>query len=254
MSAFPDALPPAPLDEYDNQPPLTEVQRVTDVFFAPTKTFADVRRNRSWWLPFVVMLVFGYIFSTTVMHKVNPRNMAMAALQNNSAQYERLQNASEEDRERTLGFTEGVMRISLWGWPVFTLAATAVSALLLWVGFNFILGGSSTYKGMFTVSIFAFLPTILRSILATILLLAGQTENFNISDPIGTNPGFYLGPDASHFMKSLLSSLDLFSIWTLLLMAVGGAIVARVKVQKGVFMVCVVWLVCVLGKAAVAAL
>lgn len=152
-----------------------------------------------------------------------------------------------------ISITASIMQVSLWAWPVFVLASAAIGALLLWVGFNFILGGAGTYPGMFAVMIFAYLPGIFRSVLSAAVLLFGETENFNLNDPVGTNPGFYLGSDSSVFLKTFLSSVDVFSLWTLILMGIGGAIVARVKVKNGVAMVLTVWLIYALGKAAITA-
>ncbi|SDF99403.1 YIP1 family protein [Terriglobus roseus] len=253
MSAYPEALPPGPIDQYDNQPPLTAVQRITNIFYAPSKTFADLRRNRSWWLAFVVMALVGYLFTTTALTKVGPRGLAESSIRNNPAQAEKMQNASPEDRARMISITASIMQVSLWAWPVFILITAAIGALLLWVGCNFILGGSGTYPGMFAVMIFAYLPGIFRSLLTSAVLLFGDTENFNLNDPIGTNPGFYLGADSSVFLKTFLSSVDVFSLWILILMGIGGAIVARVKVKNGVAMVLITWLIFALGKAAITA-
>jgi hypothetical protein len=42
---------------------LSQVQRVTSVFAAPSKTFEDIKRgNRSWWLPLLIMAIVSYIF------------------------------------------------------------------------------------------------------------------------------------------------------------------------------------------------
>ncbi|MEK6397228.1 MAG: YIP1 family protein [Terriglobus sp.] len=253
MSAYPEALPTGPMDQYDNQPPLTPVERSLNMFYAPTKTFADLRRSKSWWLPFLILTLFGYMFTATALTKVGPRGLAEGSIRNNPTQTEKMQNATPEDRARIINVTAIGMQVSLMAWPVFMLVFSAIGALLLWVGFNFILGGSATYTGMFAVSVFSFLPGILRSVLGTAVILFGDTENFNLNDPIGTNPGFYMGSDASVFLKTLLSSIDLFSLWALILMAVGGAIVARVKVKSGVLMVGIVWLLFVVGKAAIVA-
>jgi hypothetical protein len=253
MSTYPEALQPGPIDQYDNQPPLTAVQRVLNIFYAPSKTFADLRRNRSWWLAFVVIAIVGYLFTTTALTKVGPRGLAESSIRNNPTQAEKMQNASPEDRARMISVTASIMQVSLWAWPVFLLVSAAIGALLMWVGFNFILGGSGTYPGMFAVMIFAYLPGIFRSVLSAAVLLFGETENFNLNDPVGTNPGFYLGPDSSVFVKTLLSSVDVFSLWTLILMGIGGAIVARVKVKNGVTMVLITWLIYAVGKAAIVA-
>ncbi len=39
----------------DQAPGLSQMQRVTNVFTAPSKTFADIKRgNKSWWMPFII--------------------------------------------------------------------------------------------------------------------------------------------------------------------------------------------------------
>ncbi len=47
-------------------PPLSQVERVVDTFVAPSKTFTDILRNQSWWLPFLLIVVIGYGFVFTV--------------------------------------------------------------------------------------------------------------------------------------------------------------------------------------------
>jgi hypothetical protein len=38
--------------------PLSEGRRLIDTFFAPRKTFTDLRRNASWWAPYLIIAVF----------------------------------------------------------------------------------------------------------------------------------------------------------------------------------------------------
>jgi hypothetical protein len=240
-----------PQDAYDGQPALTPVQRVTNTFVAPTKTFADVRRSPSWWLPFVIVLLFSYLFSAVAVTRIGLPALALSAIHNNPTQNQKYQDASPEQRAQTLTGTRVVMGVVLSSFVVTVPLYCAIAALLLWVGFNFILGGSGTFKGMFAVAMFASLPGVIRSLLILGLMFAGDRENFNINDPVGTNPGFYMGADSSAFLKSALTSVDIFSLWTLALMAIGGAIVSRVKVSNGVMMVFAVWVVFVLLKSAV---
>ncbi len=44
---------------------LSEVERVVDTFVAPSKTFTDILRSTSWWLPFLLLVVVS--FGTTVV-------------------------------------------------------------------------------------------------------------------------------------------------------------------------------------------
>jgi hypothetical protein len=58
------ALVPTP------EPPMSEVSRVANVFFAPTKTFRDINRSAMWWMPFLIIVVVSYAFIAVVEKKV----------------------------------------------------------------------------------------------------------------------------------------------------------------------------------------
>ncbi len=249
MSTAPAALH----DPGDARPPLTEVQRVADTFFAPSKTFADIRRNRSWWLPFLLMVVFGYVFSGTLLHRLGPAGIADSALRADAHKYEQFKELPAEQQATQRRIIGTVTTYSLYSFPLLQLAFTAFGALLLWVGFNFLLGGASTWPGMFAVATFASLPAILRSILGVVMLFVGDLDSFNLQDPIGTNPGYYLSSTAAPWLHAFLGSFDLFTLWILFLYALGGSIVARVKSTSGYALVFGAWFLYVLVKTGIAA-
>ena len=103
------------------------------------------------------------------------------------------------------------MRVGLFSGPISFLIFPAFLALLIWVGCNFILGGTSTYPGMFAVAMYSALPSLLFYVIVIATLFAGNPENFNLSDMAGTNIGYYLPMGTAPFLKSLLSSIDIFS-------------------------------------------
>ena len=52
------------------QPGLSQGARIANTFFAPSKTFDDIKRSASWWLPFLLMAVVSCGFAFTVDKKV----------------------------------------------------------------------------------------------------------------------------------------------------------------------------------------
>ena len=44
--------------------------RVVDTFVAPSKTFMDIRRSASWWVPFMFIILAGMVFATAIDKKV----------------------------------------------------------------------------------------------------------------------------------------------------------------------------------------
>lgn len=259
---IPPAAPPQPLygaipprqDEYDAQPPLSQGQRVMDTYFAPSHTFADIRRDRSWWLPYVLLVLFSLVFGFLVQKRVGTETLAANAIRNNPAQAEKLQEASPEQRAQAIKFTGNIMHVVLFAGPITFLVIPAIMALLIWVGFNFILGGSSTYPGMFAVAMYAALPGLIFYLIIFATLFAGDPENFNLNNMAATNIGYFLPVGSSPFLRSLLTSIDVFSIWQAFLLGLGGAIVARVKKSTGLAMVFGVWFLFIVAKAGIAAL
>ncbi len=51
--------------------PLSEIARVIDTFSAPSKTFTDVKRSASWWLPFLIGAVVTIV--TGACHSAEDR-------------------------------------------------------------------------------------------------------------------------------------------------------------------------------------
>ncbi len=253
ISSYPSHVSAASPDALDAQPSLTPVQRVVDTFIAPSKTFTDIRRNTSWWLPFALLAVVGYLFSFAALGRVGIHTIVENSMKQNPKQAERMASQPPEQQAQTRKITESVTNGIFYVAPLLTLAVNCVTALLLWAGFNFVLGGSSTYRAMYAVGIFAWLPSIFKSLLSILLMFVGDVETFNIQNPVGTNPGFYLGTDASAWLKSFLTSFDVFTLWTLFLLGLGGAIVAGVKPAKGYALVFGAFLVFILIKTGFAA-
>jgi len=83
-------------------------------------------------------------------------------------------------------------------------------------------------------------------------LLWRVAESFNLKEPVGTNLAYYL-PDASPWLKSLLSFGDVIGIWVLVLLVIGGAIVAKKSIGQAAAVVVGWWLLIVLVSVAATA-
>ena len=242
---------PAAVEE---SPRLSQVERVIDTFIEPSKTFADIKRSRSWWLPFLVIVVLGYGFTFAAMRHIGMETIAANALKSNPRNAERMSQQTPAQQSQTLAVTRTIMQVSFLALPVWVLVFNALLGLMLWAGFAFLLGGTTTYPEMFAVSIFSSLPNALGSLASTVAVFIADPEHYNISTPSPANLGYYLDAEATAWMRSLLGSVDLFWLWSLALAAFGAAIVSKVKPRLGFLLVFSVWAIFVLIKTGVAAL
>jgi len=232
---------------------LSQAERFVDTFVAPTKTFTDILRSSSWWLPFVFMVLVGLLFSTAIDKKVGFDQVAQHEMEKNAKAQEQLQSLSAQDRAARMAISAKITRGITYAYAIPILIVAALSTLVLWASFNFGLGARTTYGQMFAVWIYAALPKSLMAILASVLLFANvNTESFDIRNPAGTNLGYYM-PDASAGLKAALGFFDIFGLWSLALLVIGTATIARKTKGQAAAIIVGWWLLILLVSAGFAA-
>lgn len=239
------AAEPAPQSE----PALSQWQRVACTFTAPSKTFKDIKAgHRSWWLPFVIYILLGYLFFGAVYTKIGMRQAVENQIHMNAKQEAQMANLPPDRRETSMRFatmfTEGIFLAT----PVFLLAGLAVLSLGLWGTINFGFGGKASFGGIFTAWMYAALPSVIKTLLGIVVIYAGVApESFNLKNFAPTNIAAFLSPtDTNHALYTLLTSLDVITIWTLVLLGIGTAIVAGVKRSSGYIAVFGWWILFIL--------
>lgn len=211
--------------------PLSEGARVADTFVAPTKTFTDIRRSASWWLPFLIIVLFAFGFIYTVQQKVGFRQVAENQLQMSPRQQAQVDQMPPAQRENNMNTRATWTKYISYGTPALILIWNLIVALILFGTFKLAAGADDlTFKATFAVIMYASLPVILKNVLAIVSLIAGaSTDSFIIQNPVATNPGYFINPLSSHFLYSIGSALDIFTIWTLVLTAIGLSCVSKLK-------------------------
>ena len=233
--------------------PLSEVARVVDTFVAPSKTFTDIIRNRSWWLPFILMCVFVFGSAYAVDRTIGYVAVAQHQTEKNSRASEQMAQLTPEQRAQRYQMAGNITRIITYCSPLLVLLFVAIEALVLWGSFNFGLGAKTTFSEMFAVIMYAGLPRLFVALLNIILLFAGvNTENFDQQNPVGTNIGYFL-TDAPNWLKTFGSFFDIFSIWSIILLIIGTAIVARKTKGQAAMVILGWWAVCILVFTGIAA-
>jgi len=227
MAAMP--VPPAP-DPVAQAAPLSEPARVINTFIAPSKTFTDLRRSASWWLPFLISSIVSVMFVYVVDQKVGFRQAMENQIRIQPKQAERLERLPADQRETAMRQQTGFWRAFSYASPVVGLFFYLIIATVLFATFKFAVNAEIRFKTMYALVVFAWLPAIFVSLLAIVSLLAGvSSEGFLIQNPAATNLGTVMDPTSSPALYALLSSVDAFTIWSLILMAIGVTCISKVK-------------------------
>ena len=239
-------MTPEPTSDHA-EPPLGEVGRITGVLFDPKKAFASIAAKPSWIVPVILLIVaylaFMYCFTTHVGWEHSMRQ----AMETNS----RTQQMDPQQRETALQMQLKFAPIGAYVvGPIIIVAVALITAGVLLLVLK-MMGASLTFKQMFGISAYAMLPGVISSILAIVVVFIKNPEDFNLQNPLAFNLGAFLEPppNSSKALYSLATSIDLFSFWTILLLAVGISVAARkFPFSKALVAVVVPWVLLVLAK------
>ena len=236
------------------QKPLTEVERVVDTFVAPTKTFTDIRRNANWVVPWILMSIVGLAMVFTVDKKLTMETAYENQLRQSPKQMDKIDNMAPDQKANAMRIGANATKYFSYAAPVLTLVFIGIMAGVLMATFNFGFGAEVKFMQAMAISMYAFLPTIIKTLIATVLVGVGAAEGFTFQNPVASNLGGLADPTNSHFLYSVLSAIDIFNIWVLILTGIGYSCVTRVKRGTCMGVVFGWWAVVTLVGAGVGAL
>ena len=220
---------------------LSQVERVVDVFVAPSKTFKDILRSTAWWLPFLLMVLVTVASSVVVEKQVGWDRVSENQVHQSPKTEERLASLTPEQRTAQMRLSATITRYASYCAFVFILVFVAIFALIYWASFNFGLGAKTTFGQMFAVCMYAGLPRLLTGLLSILTLMFGNSaESYDARNPVGTNLAYFM-PDSGPALKAALSFFDVIGLWNLVLLIIGTAIVAKVSMGKAAAVVVGWW-------------
>jgi hypothetical protein len=229
----------------------SSIGRVVGVLASPEKTFRSIRERPTWLVALLVVLVVG-----AGVYFVLSQRLDMAQIVRESIEAQG-RDVPPDQLEGIIDFYENygvafTMAMIVVGQPVFFL----LGALCLWVAVKMV-GGEVTFKQGFSTMMHSQMPNVVGALLSLPAILSRSEFHFDdvqTGSILPSNLGFLAPEGAGAAVVSLLSSIDVFRLWVLVLLVIGFATVARLKRGTAAAAVVGCWILYVLGKAGWAAL
>jgi hypothetical protein len=248
-------LPPVSSSPNPNAPPLSEGARIVNTFVAPSRTFTDLRRSAAWWGPWILTSIVSLLFVYAVQKQVTFEQISKNQIAHSSRadQFEKL---PADQQARQMNLSSKIIGISMFGSPLLILLISLISTVALWATFKVGVAADTTFGQAYAITLYAGLPGIVGGILGVISLFAGANpEGFDVNNPVGTNLAYYLDPETTgKFVRGMASSLDVLSIWSIILVGIGYACTSKVKRSTAITIVAVWYIVYKLATSALATL
>jgi hypothetical protein len=233
---------------------MSAFSRLTGVFFEPKKTFEDIARRPTFLVPLALVIVFGIGFFVAFSQRVGWEKTIREKIESSS----QTQQLSAEQKAQQIAIGEKFAPLIgyggvILGTPIMDLA---VAGILLGIAAG-MMSAPITFKQVFAAVCWSYVVTCISMALAVVVMFLKNPEDFDLNNPLMFNLGALFEPNMpSKFIHSLASSIDLFPIWVMFLMATGlkAAGGKRFSFGSGLSAVVLPWAVFVLGRAAMAAI
>jgi hypothetical protein len=113
----------------------------------------------------------------------------------------------------------------------------------MWGAYNLLGGANTNFGTSFAITTHTFLTGLVSSVLVLLVLLLKPPGTVDLQNPVATNLAAFLPADSAKWLVALCKSLDIFSFWTLLLLAIGFAATnpRKLKGSKSLSLAITVW-------------
>ena len=210
---------------------------IGDIFGAPSEAFAEIKKQPNWGTVFVITA----LVSIGIAWAISPFSQQISHVKI-------LESGLDETQiERTQGMMEGFSFVWPLLTPVLLLIKWLVFAGLLYLGAH-LLGSRRDMKFKPMLAVVSHTEIILvfsNLINAAVLLCFKDISDVRESIDLQMIPGLHLlfGDHPLGVLSfTLLSKITPFSLWYLIVLSLGGAIVADLKRRKVEWLVVLVWL------------
>lgn len=225
--------------------------RIVGVLAQPRKTFTEIGQSPSWFLA-LLLLIFGSVVVAQISEsRLDPESMR-PFLEASGVPAEEIDQALDAQSQSTPGAAlwkalAGIGQTGLF----FVVASTA-----FW-GLTKIFGSELSFRGGLAVTVHGFAPMFVAALLTIPVILSRESLSFGEivgGELLASSAAIFADAEASPALRAILSSLDVFSIWTITLLTMGFVVCGRISRTGALVSVLVPWLCAVGLKVGFAAL
>lgn len=237
-------------------PSVSSIGRVFGALFNPKPTFESIAQKPSWVLPMLAAILIGLVVVALIGSRVGWRQVIDRQIASSPKAQQRMEQVPPEKRDAILdqqAKLAGV--IGYVGVVVGTAVAEIVVAAVLLAAFNIMGGTKVGFAQSLGIVTHSWMPYVVSGLLGVLILFIKDPTTLDTQNLVASNPGALLPDGSAKWLVSLLTSLDLFTFWVLILQAIGFSATNPKKISfgKALGTIIAVWLVFVLVKMGLAA-
>lgn len=227
------------------------LESIWGVLLAPEKTFRALAARPAWLPAMLLLVVTALGLSLVVTPKLDMKQVMREAIEEKGA------DISEAQLERQAEMADKFKWIGTASQVVLQPAVYLLMAGIFLVLFR-LLGSEIDFRQSLSVSVHGMMPFVIATLLTIPVVLSRASLSLKdvqsaryLHSNLASIPAF--APESTGKpMMALLASVDLFSIWTIVLLAIGFRVVGKLSRGAAIGTVVTLWALVVAGKVALA--
>ncbi len=211
-----------------------------DILYQPSAVF-DRRREGQFGLALLVLIVMWAVLYFALQNGIGPiidvemsRQVAAMAEKNPTMTADQLSSAKS-----------AMEKFALFGAIIFVPVGILITGALLWLAGK-IVEAKVAFAAAMMIATYSQIPRIIELVLNAVQGLFLEPEAITSRYSVTLGLGRFMDPDSNPVLLTVLGGIDVFTIWTLVLMAIGLSVVARASIKRGAVAAGMVWIVTLL--------
>ena len=212
---------------------IEQIKIIRNIIFQPRKAFEDINKKPNWLTIFIILAIGTIIINYLTL----PFMMKITKLSISSY-------ISPDEAEKVLETAKRMQIMGIFSSPLLLLIGFLIVALVIWLAVN--LFSEVDFKRIFSMVVYCGIIPFFSSVLSLIILEIRGLQSIENAMDIQVSLGldiFLPKSDLSLPLKMVLSNINVFSIWWVVLIGLGISVISKISKFKSFFIAGFFWLV-----------
>jgi hypothetical protein len=208
-----------PIPAGDAQTPVSGWGRIIGIFFSPKPTFEDIVRQPTWLLPVILLTVVSLAACISINQRINWNDFITQQMDKNP----RAAQLSPEQKQERVAQGARFAPYFTYVYVAVPILSVLLVSLVMMGAYNLFAGAGVGYMTSMGIVAHAFLVWLVSSLLFLLVLFLKPYGTVDLENPVAANVAAFLPDGAAPWLVKFCNSLDIFSIWILILLGIGFA-------------------------------
>ena len=209
---------------------------VFKTFWAPAEAMFMTAKNPRVLVPLIVLTAFSLAAGLTSFAKIDLGDVVKQQIEKTRQG----QSMPEEQKQNMVRLYRTLAPVIVVAGAAFPAILVTIATVVYFAIFT-MLGREGDFKAFYAVTVLAYMPLIVRQIVATIQLFAIPTSQLDVNDLGNLSGQLLLDPaSGSKALFALAGVFDITSLWIMILLCIGYKAVTRKSLGTGLRVAAVV--------------